>query len=180
MIRRTIPTPDGEFAAGFSANGLRRLRFPGSEPLAASEPEFLAPASQQTEHWFELTREALLAILAGHNVPKLPPLDLASGTDFQRRIWQALLEIPAGETRTYQEIARRIGSPGATRAVGNACGANPIPVLIPCHRVIAAHGRIGGFSSDMDWKIRLLEREGSWPLAKSPVGATQGWFDLQT
>ena len=70
------------------------------------------------------------------------------------------MTIPSGRTRTYQEIARAVNRPGGARAVGQACGANPIPVLIPCHRVLAAHGRLGGFSSGLECKMRLLQREG--------------------
>jgi O-6-methylguanine DNA methyltransferase len=70
--------------------------------------------------------------------------------------------IPFGKTLSYQEIALSIGNPKACRAVGGACGANPIPLLIPCHRVLAAHKHLGGFSGGLDWKIKLLTREGSW------------------
>ena len=91
----------------------------------------------------------------------LPPLDLTGGTDFQHNVWQQLLEIPLGQTRAYGELAKRLGKPGASRAVGSACGANPIPVIVPCHRVLAAHGRIGGFSGGPGWKQRLLNIEGT-------------------
>lgn len=70
--------------------------------------------------------------------------------------------IPFGETVSYQAIALSINNPKACRAVGGACGANPIPVLVPCHRVLAANQRLGGFSGGLDWKIKLLKREGSW------------------
>jgi O-6-methylguanine DNA methyltransferase len=89
-------------------------------------------------------------------------LDLTSGTAFQQRVWQALLEIPSGETRSYAQVARAIGQPAATRAVGSACGANPIPVLVPCHRVLAANHKLGGFSAGVDWKRLLLGGEQSW------------------
>jgi O-6-methylguanine DNA methyltransferase len=71
-----------------------------------------------------------------------------------------MLKIPLGKTRSYGEIAQAIGKPKAVRAVGGACGANPIPVLVPCHRVLAANNKIGGFSSGLGWKASLLEREG--------------------
>jgi methylated-DNA-[protein]-cysteine S-methyltransferase len=82
-----------------------------------------------------------------------------AGTDFQRRVWNALTEIPYGEVVSYADIARRIGKPGAARAVGQANGANPIPIVIPCHRVIAADGSIGGFSSGLSIKRMLLALE---------------------
>jgi O-6-methylguanine DNA methyltransferase len=98
--------------------------------------------------------------MTGRNPKSLPPLDLSSGTAFQQRVWCALRRIASGETRSYTEIAIAIGHRKAARAVGGACGANPIPVLLPCHRVLAANHRLGGFSGGLDWKIRLLAREG--------------------
>jgi O-6-methylguanine DNA methyltransferase len=120
----------------------------------------------QLEAWFQLTRRALLDALNGWNPRQLPLLDLSAGSGFQRRVWQVLLEIPAGQTRTYKEIADHLRPPAVARAVGGGCGANPIPVLVPCHRVIATDRRLGGFSGGLEWKARLLEREGAWPLAK--------------
>jgi O-6-methylguanine DNA methyltransferase len=87
------------------------------------------------------------------------PLDLSAGTAFQQAVWQALCRIPYGETRSYAWVAGQIGRPRATRAVGSACGANPIPVIVPCHRVIASDGSLGGFSCGLKWKKRLLALE---------------------
>lgn len=86
------------------------------------------------------------------------PLDIRS-TAFQRRVWQELLRIPYGETRTYREIAEAIGSPKAARAVGNACGANPTPLIIPCHRVVKSDGHIGGYALGPERKEKLLDME---------------------
>jgi methylated-DNA-[protein]-cysteine S-methyltransferase len=86
------------------------------------------------------------------------PVDV-EGTDFQMRIWKALRTIPAGETISYQELARRAGSPGAVRAAGNANGKNPVSLAIPCHRVIHADGSIGGYGGGIDRKRWLLEHE---------------------
>jgi len=88
------------------------------------------------------------------------PLDL-QGSPFQLRVWQELQKIPRGETVSYQELAKHIGRPRAARAVGQACGANPIPILIPCHRVIAANGSLGGYSSGLERKRWLLKHEGA-------------------
>ncbi|KIL51349.1 methylated-DNA-[protein]-cysteine S-methyltransferase [Jeotgalibacillus alimentarius] len=82
------------------------------------------------------------------------------GTDFQQEVWQALLEIPYGETRTYADIAARVGRPKAFRAVGTAIGANPLLVVVPCHRVIAKDGGLGGFSAGLDVKRALHAVEG--------------------
>ena len=97
--------------------------------------------------------------MAGLEPSDLPPLDLSAGTEFQKEVWRALLKIRMGETMSYGEVARAIGKPKALRAVGGACGANPIPVFVPCHRVLAANNKLGGFSSGLQWKRRLLEIE---------------------
>lgn len=81
------------------------------------------------------------------------------GTDFQRRVWTALLTIPYGETRTYGEIAQQIGSPGASRAVGLANGHNPVGIIVPCHRVIGANGSLTGYGGGLDRKRQLLDME---------------------
>jgi O-6-methylguanine DNA methyltransferase len=88
------------------------------------------------------------------------------GTAFQKAVWQALLSIPHGELRSYQEIAQAIGRPQSVRAVANAIGANPICVLIPCHRVIRSDGSIGGYSSGLAIKRQLLVREGHTQFAE--------------
>lgn len=81
------------------------------------------------------------------------------GTDFQRRVWQALMTIPYGETRSYGEIAAQIGAPGAARAVGLANGHNPIAIIVPCHRVIGASGKLTGYGGGLDRKQTLLALE---------------------
>jgi methylated-DNA-[protein]-cysteine S-methyltransferase len=88
-------------------------------------------------------------------------LDWSGATEFQRRVWKALVKIPYGETLTYGELARRIGRPGVARAVGRAVGANPIPLIVPCHRVVAAGGGLGGYSAPggVAVKRRLLDFE---------------------
>lgn len=87
-------------------------------------------------------------------------LDLAQGTPFQRQVWRALLEIPCGETRTYGQVAEQIGRPWAARAVGQAVGANPLPIVVPCHRVVGSGG-LGGFGGGLALKKRLLALEGA-------------------
>jgi len=88
-----------------------------------------------------------------------PTIGIPEGTEFQQAVWNELKKIPRGQTRTYSQIAAAIGSPKAVRAVGSACGANPLPVFIPCHRVVAKNGP-GGFGSGLPWKILLLTMEG--------------------
>jgi O-6-methylguanine DNA methyltransferase len=90
------------------------------------------------------------------------PLDLR-GTPFQRAVWDVLLAIPYGESRSYAEVARRMGRPKAQRAVGSANNANPVALIVPCHRVIAADGSLGGYAGGPDLKARLLAMERSRP-----------------
>jgi O-6-methylguanine DNA methyltransferase len=128
----------------------RYARLPEPGPGASASP---------IREWITLTAEALAAVLLGRTPLTLPPLDISAGTAFQQRVWLALQRIPLGQTKSYGEIAAEIGSPKAVRAVGGACGANPIPLLIPCHRVLAANDELGGFSGGLDWKLRLLAAE---------------------
>jgi len=91
------------------------------------------------------------------------PLD-TQGTDFQKRVWAQVAAIPYGETRNYAQIAQALGSPGAVRAVGAANGANPVPIVVPCHRVIGAKGKLVGYGGGLAMKKRLLELEGARAL----------------
>lgn len=113
-----------------------------------------AEAGSAFSHWIE----AVLAAIEAPRDPAPLPLDVI-GTAFQQRVWLALVQIPPGETATYGEIARRIGAPRAARAVGAACGANPLAILIPCHRVVPADGSPGGYHWGPARKRALLERE---------------------
>jgi O-6-methylguanine DNA methyltransferase len=101
----------------------------------------------------------LRAYLAGKPVRFKFRLDPRAGTPFQRKVWRALQSIPRGETRSYGWIARKIGKPRAARAVGAACGANRVPILIPCHRAIAGDGSLGGFGGGLAMKKKLLRLE---------------------
>jgi AraC family transcriptional regulator of adaptative response/methylated-DNA-[protein]-cysteine methyltransferase len=98
------------------------------------------------------------AFIAGEGTLARVPLDIR-GTVFQRRVWEALRRIPRGETRTYGEIARAIGAPAAVRAVGSACGANPVALVVPCHRAVRTDGGLGGYAWGLGVKKRLLELE---------------------
>ncbi len=161
----TFPdTPLGTLELLFSPRGLAALVLaspkakvpspvPSGSPDWARMPEPLAGA-------VALTLEALTQYFAGKAVSFVRlPLDLR-GTPFQLRVWQELRSIPWGETVSYQTLAGRLGSPQAARAVGRACGANPVPIIVPCHRVIAADGSLGGYSSGLAHKRWLLQHEG--------------------
>ncbi len=105
-----------------------------------------------------LLQHALSAYFAGQKATPTVPLDLR-GSEFQMKVWQELRRIPYGTVVPYKQVAQGIGSPGASQAVGAANGANPIPILVPCHRVVSARG-LGGFSAPMEWKLGLLRLEG--------------------
>jgi O-6-methylguanine DNA methyltransferase len=152
-----IQTDLGEFRASYSERGLAELRFPSNKPASRITPS--APGFQILQ-WHRVTSDAVHAILRGRKPRAFPPFDLASGTEFQQSIWRAMTKIPLGQTSSYGELASTVGKPKAVRAVGGACGANPIPVLVPCHRVLAANNKIGGFSGGLDRKRELLKREG--------------------
>ncbi|QTF93576.1 methylated-DNA--[protein]-cysteine S-methyltransferase [Halomonas sp. BM-2019] len=154
MIYTRFASPLGEILLCGDDRGLRRLVL---DAEAEPDPE----EGRRDDEALAEARGQLLAYLDGRR--RGFSLALApGGSDFQREVWSALLRIPWGETRTYGELARRLGREGAARAVGTANGANPLPILIPCHRVLAADG-LGGYSGGQALKGRLLALEGSWP-----------------
>ena len=100
------------------------------------------------------------AFWAGQDQPWAGPLDLSVGTAFQQSVWRALLNIPAGQSQSYGELAKRLGKPLAVRAVGAAVGRNPVSILVPCHRVLGAGGQLTGYAGGLWRKQALLKREG--------------------
>jgi O-6-methylguanine DNA methyltransferase len=160
FVELCLPTPDGEFTARYSEKGLAEMEFPNGRAELPLGRDAQQRVPTTVARWHRATEIALKNILAGRAAKNLPPLDLSGGTEFQQAVWRELRKISAGKTRSYGEVAQAIGKPKAVRAVGGACGANPIPVLVPCHRVLAAHGKIGGFGGGLDWKRGLLAREG--------------------
>lgn len=107
---------------------------------------------------FKRLREDLERYFSGEPVEFAQRVDLCLATDFQKRVWLETRKIPYGETRTYKQIAELVGSPRAYRAVGQALGANPVPILVPCHRVIGSSGSLTGFGSGLktkEWLLRL-------------------------
>jgi O-6-methylguanine DNA methyltransferase len=160
LVELPVATRDGQFVARYSEKGLAELDFPSCEALVAPKRSEGGRVPAPIRRWHRATAAALKAVLAGYAAKTLPPLDWSGKTEFQKSVWRALRKIRQGQTKSYGEIARAIGKPKAVRAVGGACGANPIPVLVPCHRVLAANGKIGGFSGGLHRKRELLKREG--------------------
>lgn len=106
-------------------------------------------------------RTQLLAYIQGTRRDFSLPLDLSAGTPFQRKVWKAISRIPYGRVRSYQWVATRVGGKHYARAVGMALGANPVPIVVPCHRIIAHDGSLGGFGCGLPMKRRLLALEGT-------------------
>jgi AraC family transcriptional regulator of adaptative response/methylated-DNA-[protein]-cysteine methyltransferase len=141
-------TGNGVCAVKLGADGERLKRLLAEEFSAA---EVLEQALPELE-------EKVRGFIAGEGSLARVPLDIR-GTVFQRRVWEALRRIPRGETRTYSAIAREIGAPRAVRAVGSACGANPVALVVPCHRAVRTDGGLGGYAWGLPVKKRLLEIE---------------------
>jgi len=114
--------------------------------------------AEMAEKSLEEVKRKILGFIDGETSLARLPLDVR-GTLFQRRVWEALRRIPRGETRTYREIARSIGAPEAVRAVGSACGANPVALVVPCHRAVRTDGGLGGYAWGLARKKKLLALE---------------------
>ncbi len=143
-----------------SEEGLRRLTLPQS---SADEARLLlgsdAGDAASTPRFFLGLIGRLKGYFAGKETTFPDKLDLSPVGAFQRRVWEATRLIPYGETRSYQWVARIMGKPLAVRAVGQALGRNPLPIIIPCHRVIASSGKLGGFGGGLEMKKHLLALE---------------------
>ncbi len=149
MLYFTFETNLGIAGITASPEGIIALSLPPNPFLKATKP----PAQ------FTSLIERLKAYFEGVEAAFPDKLDLNAATPFQRRVWETTRLIPYGETRSYRWIAERIGQPAAARAVGQALGRNRLPVIIPCHRVIASNGILGGFSLGLDMKMMLLSLE---------------------
>ena len=153
-----VPTSLGPMLVAATGKGGCRLSFnEGREALAARFPE--AELVEGGSDWAELLAQVVEAVERPGDSSSIP-LDVR-GTAFQEAVWRELRRIPAGETRSYAEIAAAVGKPGAVRAAGSANGANPVAVLVPCHRVIRSDGGLGGYAYGLEIKAELLARETS-------------------
>jgi O-6-methylguanine DNA methyltransferase len=169
-----LETMHGTFEAALTERGVAHLAFPRQRD---------AGVDWLRRHGFEVTSRAsdprataladeLNAYLRGEATTFAAPLDL-TGTPFQLSVWSQLRAIPYGEVRSYLDVARAIGRPEAVRAVGAANGANPVPVIVPCHRVIGSGGALTGFGGGLEWKRRLLATENGarWGALELPLAA---------
>ncbi len=147
-------TPLGPVAVWATRHGVRRIGFVDQEFVDRHKDDdsldaAVLPAVRQLEEYF-----------AGNRKRFEITIDLSGATPFQRRIYQRLQRIPAGRVVSYGDLADELGEPGAARAVGQAVGANPLPIIVPCHRVVRSDGRLGGYSGGLQRKVALLSLEG--------------------
>ncbi|HEX2565618.1 MAG TPA: methylated-DNA--[protein]-cysteine S-methyltransferase [Burkholderiales bacterium] len=156
----TFPSPLGVVLVGATERGLCSVKLGADARVLARllREEFSGAQVRKDAAALKSVKSALLAFLSGDDRLARLPLDIR-GTVFQRRVWDALLRIPRGETRTYAELARSLGAPAAVRAVGSACGANPVALVIPCHRALRTDGGLGGYAWGLGRKERLLKME---------------------
>jgi len=156
-----MKSPIGPLWLAVSNKGLVAIEFGSRDfPPVKSDPNVSWVVSEEKT---EAVRKQLTQYFDGHRTEFSVPLDLRIGTDFQRKCWDVLIKIPYGETRSYLEVARAAGRPGASRAAGQANHRNPIPIIIPCHRVINADGHLGGYGGGLDVKEQLLSLERALP-----------------
>lgn len=151
--------PIGPLIVGVTAGGLAVLEFEKPRAQPARRPgDVWTPSAGRVARVIAELKD----YFAGRRRKFSTPLDLR-GTDFQLRCWRALLEVPYGQTITYAELARRVGSPRGFRAVGMANHDNPVAIVVPCHRVVASDGTLGGYGGGLEIKRALLELEGALP-----------------
>jgi len=148
-----VPSPVGDLLLAGDSDGLHVIGFPDGKMRRDPGPDWIF-----NEQPFAAARKQLGEYFAGERRKFDLPLCLR-GTEFQVSVLEALLRIPYGETVSYAEVARRIGRPRAVMAVGAANGRNPLPILVPCHRVIGSHGELTGFGGGLDTKAALLRLE---------------------
>lgn len=150
----TFESPIGTLYLIFTGKALSGIYF--NKPREALPKGKAAPLiKKELKEYFENGREEFTQ-----------KLGVTTGTEFDRKVWLALKEVPYGETRTYKWLAEKIGHPNAFRAVGQALSRNPLPIILPCHRIIESDGSIGGYSPGVDFKRRLLDIEYYMKLAK--------------
>lgn len=152
---KMMPSPVGELKLIVSNNGLAAVLWENDNP---GRVRLLNPQKDEQHPLLMETEKQLREYFCGKRQRFTLTLDF-NGTEFQKKVWHALLDIPFGETRSYGEIAREIGHPDAVRAVGAANGRNPISIITPCHRVIGANGKLTGFAGGLEVKVFLLKIE---------------------
>ena len=159
-----LETPVGTLLIAGDDSAVLRIAFPIRGKAANTETSWVESPRGPVAEAVRQLREYFAGKRTGFDLPLAP-----QGTEFQRSVWRQLQEIPYGETISYGELARRVGNPKASRAVGSANGANPLPIVIPCHRVIAANGTLGGFGGGLPTKQVLLALEQATSIGNRAV-----------
>ncbi|KPK99720.1 MAG: hypothetical protein AMJ91_06645 [candidate division Zixibacteria bacterium SM23_73_3] len=159
----TFKSPVGEILATRTERGLNFITFPKStwQRFFSALKKDQNIELKKDEKKFSSLKRTLKAYFSGKKIKFKESLDLTGGTAFQKRVWNAMLKIPSGETRSYGWLARQVGGRNKARAVGVACGANPVPIVVPCHRVIREDGTLGGYGGGLSIKRKLLKIEGA-------------------
>jgi methylated-DNA-[protein]-cysteine S-methyltransferase len=157
LMRAVLPTPSGGLGVQVQDGAVVRVSFgeplqPASDPMAGP----LAAAVAELAEYFEGERTAFTV-----------PVRFVGGSPFERAVWEQIASIPYGAMRTYGEIARAVGEPGGAQAVGAACGRNPVPVIVACHRVVGAGGKLVGFGGGLPRKRQLLQLEARVAIEQS-------------
>lgn len=153
-----IDTPLGTMYLAIRDGALHEAGFVETWARPVLEPE-AGEASGELSQAAEFVRDAVAAYFEG-DVEAIEEIDIEpEGTDFQRAVWQAIREVPAGQTASYQQIAQAVGKPAAYRAVGTATGRNPLGIAVPCHRIVRSDGGLGGYGGGLDRKEWFLEHE---------------------
>jgi O-6-methylguanine DNA methyltransferase len=147
--------------AGKGVDGITLPQTSKQRAIAVLRAQDCDPLVMEPSPQLELAQAQLLDYLSGKRMTFDVPLDLSRGTAFQRQVWRTLLKVPYGKLRSYQWVAARVGGPQYARAVGNAVGANPLPIIVPCHRIVAQDATLGGFSGGLPTKRKLLTLEGT-------------------
>jgi methylated-DNA-[protein]-cysteine S-methyltransferase len=162
----TAETPLGDVLVAATRHGLVRVGLPNQDPDAVLEELSGAVSPRILEHPARLdeARRELEQYFTGRRKTFDLPVDWTLSRGFRRRVLRQLAGIPYGETRTYAEIAARAGNPRAHRAAGSACGANPVPLVVPCHRVVRTGGQIGNYGGGPEMKEYLLRLEDALPV----------------
>ena len=162
---RVVDSPVGPLVISASEIGLTAIVFARDLPDQGLAPVEGSAGGGPAEEWLAEAERQLAEYFDGRRREFDLPVDV-HGTDFQRRLWSAIATIPCGETASYAEIAGRAGAPGAHRAAGSACGANPLAIVVPCHRVVASNGSLRGYGGGLDAKGWLLAHEGALAAAR--------------
>jgi len=158
----TMDSPFGELLLAASKRGLIKVSLPGHDPAKALEEIAVrvSPRLLETPARLDQARRELDLYFEGKLTEFGLPLDWRLSSGFRRRAQQAIARIPYGRTRSYTEIARSAGNERAIRAAGTACGSNPLPIVVPCHRVLRTGGSLGGYGGGLPMKKALLQLEG--------------------